>query len=1170
MKKLFLLLSLLELFVTLSAQDFNQAVVNEIQDCIKYMNFNKADSIISSFRNKDLPRNSLFWLNLIHSDIGIRRYRQTGDINDYNKYVNSGIDAFRFLSDIIVNKENAESSINCWNFLLNWSELYTQIDNNIVDSLSSFSNRYYNTCEMMNSNIYYLVQRNIFEYYMGKQQYEKGLNIMIEAERSIQKDKSATKVAALTHFHIGLAYLQLMDINNSKKWFDSSYSLFTNVIDKGKVGRYGLLLNNISNLYSLYLGDYNLAYNYALEAIRVNGELCGKLSEEYISALVALSSAEFGLNMINEGLKHLESAVGLLDTVKMHDNLKQKLREKLEYAKLRLNIKDSSMKIDSFSRITDNGLFLEASNLYAHGNIKSAILKFNECKSYIENNWNYSSMANYIQVISSLSNLLVEEGNYIEADSILDNSLHFVQAHNVPNNLYRSIYGAKGKLCFAINNIDLAFHWFNMEKDLFAEKDTIGLEYASLLSNLSGCYMVKEDFSTAKQLSDKAYNLVVHFYGKNADNANDRLLLLNNLANIYYKMKDFSKAKELYEEVVKSCVSSQHEPTKALALLNLSEIYMLIDQNYNKAEECLRQVQFLNAASYVKDMAEIDLYFLHCITNNYGVVAEIVRYNESIKGRVANMFSHFSEAEREDYWTQQSRALVLLNNLALSTFDDNRVRIMAYDNALFTKNMLLNSGRLLGNTVKNSTVETKDAYSYMQTLKSALSKKEMPKDSVGTYMERISQLEKQIISSIPSFNDRLIQQFKSTSDIQNILSDDEIAIEFVFLPQIKMPFEDSELKYGALILSKNIEAPILVPLCSEYDLEDLFDEEKSNNQTFADKLYDIKDTRLYDLIWANIEPYIAAAKIVYYSPTGYISKINLSAISNGSNRLHDKLVIHEVSTTAAIGELKNGKRNDITNSILYGDINYYEDSDMMAENAKTYQYVSSGNVLATRSLSRSSWDLLPNTKDEIMNISNLLSGKGIKTQTISQNSASEESFKAMSGNAPDIIHVASHGFYYQSIEDITSSFFGQLNSYTQKDYSLLFSGLLFAGANNAWTGKNIAKDIEDGILTADEISRLDLEGNKLLVLSACDTGLGDIDNIDGVFGLERGFKKAGAGTILMSLWKVPDEETGILMKSFYEHYISGESTCMSLKQAQNVLIQMGKSPYYWAGFVVLD
>ena len=145
-----------------------------------------------------------------------------------------------------------------------------------------------------------------------------------------------------------------------------------------------------------------------------------------------------------------------------------------------------------------------------------------------------------------------------------------------------------------------------------------------------------------------------------------------------------------------------------------------------------------------------------------------------------------------------------------------------------------------------------------------------------------------------------------------------------------------------------------------------------------------------------------------------------------------------------------------------------------------------------------------------------------------------------------------------------------MNSYTQKDYSLFFSGLLFAGANNAWTGQELSYGVEDGILTTDEISRINLEGNKIVVLSACDTGLGDIDKVDGIFGLQRGFKKAGASTILMSLWKVPDEETCILMKHFYQNLLLGKSAHQSLTQAQMHLIRMNKPPYYWAGFILLD
>ena len=298
--------------------------------------------------------------------------------------------------------------------------------------------------------------------------------------------------------------------------------------------------------------------------------------------------------------------------------------------------------------------------------------------------------------------------------------------------------------------------------------------------------------------------------------------------------------------------------------------------------------------------------------------------------------------------------------------------------------------------------------------------------------------------------------------------------------------------------------------------------------------------------------------------------MNLSAISDGTQRLYEKYSIHEVSTTAMIGEIKQKGKEPIKNAVLYGDINYFEDSEMMTENAKNYQYFSSGDILATRSLYRNTWELLPGTKEEISFINDLMVSKGVDSRIISQNNASEESFKALDGNAPDVIHVATHGFYLSQNDDITSLFFGNLNSYTKKDYSLFFSGLLFAGANNVWTGQELAEGVEDGILTADELSHIDLNGNKLVVLSACDTGLGDIDKINGVYGLQRGLKKAGASTIMMSLWKVPDEETSILMKYFYQHYLSGKDAYQSLRFAQEQLIKVGKSPYYWAGFILLD
>lgn len=151
-------------------------------------------------------------------------------------------------------------------------------------------------------------------------------------------------------------------------------------------------------------------------------------------------------------------------------------------------------------------------------------------------------------------------------------------------------------------------------------------------------------------------------------------------------------------------------------------------------------------------------------------------------------------------------------------------------------------------------------------------------------------------------------------------------------------------------------------------------------------------------------------------------------------------------------------------------------------------------------------------------------------------------------------------------------FFSNLISYTQKGESMFYSGLLFAGANNVWNGVNVRPDVDDGVLTADEVSRVDLSNCKLVVLSACNTGLGTVDMVDGVFGLQRGFKQAGVGSIVMSLWKVDDQATAELMIAFYQALNAGRTPHEALDQAKRKLIKNKRfsDPYYWASFILLD
>jgi CHAT domain-containing protein len=134
------------------------------------------------------------------------------------------------------------------------------------------------------------------------------------------------------------------------------------------------------------------------------------------------------------------------------------------------------------------------------------------------------------------------------------------------------------------------------------------------------------------------------------------------------------------------------------------------------------------------------------------------------------------------------------------------------------------------------------------------------------------------------------------------------------------------------------------------------------------------------------------------------------------------------------------------------------------------------------------------------------------------------------------------------------------------------SGLLFAGANSALSPRRnaeIPEGADDGILTAKEISRLDFQGLDMVILSACQTGLGAITG-EGVFGLQRGFKKAGAQTIIMSLWSVADESTELLMTEFFKNLTAGQSKRAAFLTAVQTVREKYPNPLYWAAFVMVD
>lgn len=344
---------------------------------------------------------------------------------------------------------------------------------------------------------------------------------------------------------------------------------------------------------------------------------------------------------------------------------------------------------------------------------------------------------------------------------------------------------------------------------------------------------------------------------------------------------------------------------------------------------------------------------------------------------------------------------------------------------------------------------------------------------------------------------------------------------------------------------------------------------------------DYYDTpEISNLVWRPLEEELSDVKNIYFAPAGEFYNIAIESLRDfdGEGYVFDRWTLYRLSSTRELALIKEDK-ND-TNVALFGGIKY-DAEDFAFEQNPTEDY--NNYYATTRSLPdsiglRASKGYLWRTLIEVEQIDSLYSHRSIPAQLYTGLVGSETSLKRLSGKKLSNLHISTHGFYWSESEVNSDEDLHHLKFLHQddtprlvEDKAMTRSGLLFAGANAVLQGEEIPEGCDDGILTAQEIAALDFRGLDLLVLSACQTGLGEIKG-DGVFGLQRGFKKAGAQSIVMSLWEVPDEATQILMTEFYENYLSGKSKRESLLNAQKVVRESRgfEHPENWAGFILLD
>jgi CHAT domain-containing protein len=566
-------------------------------------------------------------------------------------------------------------------------------------------------------------------------------------------------------------------------------------------------------------------------------------------------------------------------------------------------------------------------------------------------------------------------------------------------------------------------------------------------------------------------------------------------------------------------------------------------------------------------------------------ILEII-FNNKLEN-ISSNFEWLGESQKELYWKKEEVFYDQLSWLANESFAISpKFSTLSYNAALVSKSKLLEA-KIANDNYYREIEETREK---LGNAKRIVAK--MESDGINDQVlfkkskHEADSLDKRLIQSWPEY----AQQKKNLSitwdQVQQNLDISEAAIEFVRFKNE----DDSLYYYNALIVKPGEKYPILVKLCKESEL-------KLIKPTSGFSAY-------YPLVWQPLENVLKDVKTIYYSPTGELYNVPFHAlyaqkengdhlidektnkrgvvvesqtvkVENQAEYLIDRFTMHQLTSTRylAMG-LKEKAQEPIVKSIaMVGGVNY---DFLNSKEEKPKKQKDKRN--STRSSQSASGKLayLEGTKLETETIKDSVQSKQWKIELFSSNDATEDNLMRLEGrHAKSILHIATHGYAFPeyNFNDTTVNKNSLRYSYRYSTNPMVRSGLILAGGNWAWTGSDTLTKLgaeQNGILTALEVSQLNLKKTKLVVLSACETGLGKIEGSEGTFGLKRGFKLAGVEQIIVSLWSVPDKETMELMTLFYSDLTKTLNPVISFSKAQKEMRnRYPTEPEKWAGFVLV-
>lgn len=769
-----------------------------------------------------------------------------------------------------------------------------------------------------------------------------------------------------------------------------------------------------------------------------------------------------------------------------------------------------------------------------------------------------ASSLRLIEPLVNRGRILLAKGDYTEAEKTATRANQIaVKTYGEISTKTAPTQRLLSDLYYILGDLDRAKD--NVSKALKSQEKQFGRNHIEVAKSISQLALIKfhdgDDKVEVERLMLEARDIIALKLGKSNPQYAE---VLKNVAILYISEKKFDIAFNsltVAEGIWRSKTGSKTNINAASIYTLTGDVYYQL-KNYNKAEEFYNQAKSIyeksfsiNHPEYVKVLSKLSkVYYMKKDFKRAKRLIEeaLTNYERFIK----EFFPALSEHQKAKYWNTIKGDFEFYNTLAFSNLEDFKdLAGKVYNYQLLTKALLLSSSIKVRERIQNSTdEELKTQYSNwiqkkeLLTLALSMSPDQLSESQINpnTLQQEVEQLEKDLSQKSELFGQSFENKKITYDEVRKVLKPNEVAIEMVRYRYFNHSLTDSVI-YAALYVTKENSKPKAIFLSDGKKMETRYFKYYRNAITGK-----IPDAYSYDIFWKPIQDEVGKSSTIYLSADGVYNQINMEAIPTPDGRyVIDNANIILVSNTKDLylRSVKSRMTVSENTATMFGNPQFYTASS------------NSRNI-----------PQLPGTEKEIAQLKFMLNQKGWTTAEYVEKTASEEKMKEMT--SPKIFHIATHGFYRPSASiSLQQEIEGNESVLSQNP--LLRTGLLLRGAGDLMEKTDHNFNMDNGILTAYEAMSLNLDRTDLVVLSACETGLGDLEAGEGVYGLQRAFLVAGAKVLIMSMFKVDDDATQKLMLKFYQKWLNSGNQRASFIEAKKELRTEYPEPIYWGAFMMI-